>query len=59
MGIVINFNAARQQQARPAEETKRCPRCGADLWRIHGNGKVCCADCEQACPLRSLVKSNT
>lgn len=59
MGKVIEFRAPRRPRQGPGEETKRCPRCGADLWRIHANGKILCGDCEQAYPLHSLLKSNT
>ena len=59
MGQVINFRVSRQPTGRQEKECKRCPRCGADLWRIQANGKIFCGDCEQAYPLRSLLKSNT
>jgi protein-arginine kinase activator protein McsA len=58
MGQVIDFWSARPQ-VQAVESKKCCPRCGADLWHIRESGEVCCADCDEVCPLRLQMKNES
>lgn len=52
MAQVIDFRSVREIGLSPTQNQKlSCARCGADTWTILTGGQVCCADCEEACPL--------
>lgn len=55
MGQVIKFNTSRPVRGQLPRGMYRCTRCGADLWNLFADGRVCCADCEQECPLRIVA----
>lgn len=58
MGQVIDFWTAREVRPALAPENKcHCRNCGADLWHIAQSGEIRCADCDEACPHRLLVKN--
>lgn len=57
MGQVIDFWSARVLPSVMLAEAKcRCSNCGSDLWHVSRSGEVCCADCDEACPLRLQAK---
>jgi hypothetical protein len=58
MGQVIDFWSARElPPAMPPEAKCRCANCGSDLWHVSRSGEVCCADCDEVCPLRLQAKN--
>ncbi|OGA19815.1 MAG: hypothetical protein A3G25_03250 [Betaproteobacteria bacterium RIFCSPLOWO2_12_FULL_63_13] len=59
MGQVIEFRPPQDDRVPQPQAIYRCARCGADLWNLLADGHVRCADCEQACRLRVVLRNES
>lgn len=57
IGQIIDFRTVRSMYPVMIPAKKCCLRCGADVWHIRENGDICCADCDEVCPLQLQVKN--
>ena len=57
MGQVIEFRPLCEERMPASQMAYRCTRCGADLWNLLADGHLRCADCEQECSFRVVLRN--